>query len=107
MSIKLRLALAFTAAAAILFTLGSWLLIAGLSSSLLSSIDSQLAARLSTASRYLPGHAGTQPVPGPPLPVSTLSRSSTRPAGCAEAAPTPAGVQRSLGRSSPRRDTVS
>ena len=51
MSIKLRLAVAFTAAAAILFTLGSWLFIAGLSSSLLSSIDSQLAARLSTAGR--------------------------------------------------------
>jgi signal transduction histidine kinase len=68
MSIKLRLAVAFTAAAAILFTLGSWLFIAGLSSSLLSSIDSQLAARLSTAGRYLPGQTGAQPVPGTPAP---------------------------------------
>lgn len=56
MSIRLRLAAVFTAAAVILFTLGSWAFVAGLSSSLLAAIDTQLAARISTASRYLPGH---------------------------------------------------
>ena len=68
MSIRLRLAAVFTAAAAILFAAGSWLFVTALSSSLLSSIDAQLAARLSTASRYLPGQGGAQPVPGTPAP---------------------------------------
>jgi hypothetical protein len=64
MSIRLRLAAVFTAAAAILFALGSWLFIAGLSSSLLRAIDTQLAARVSTASRYLPGHGPSAPSAG-------------------------------------------
>ena len=64
MSIRLRLAAVFTAAAAILFTLGSWAFVAGLSSSLLGAIDTQLAARISTASRYLPGHGPAAPTAG-------------------------------------------
>ena len=44
MSIRLRLAVVFTAAAAILFALGSWLFVAELSASLLGTIDAQLAA---------------------------------------------------------------
>ena len=55
MSIRLRLAAVFTAAAAILFALGSWLFVAELSSSLLGAIDAQLAGQLSPAARYLPG----------------------------------------------------
>ena len=53
MSIRLRLAAVFTVAAAILFTLGSWLFVTELSSSLLGSIDAQLAVQLS----------GAEPVP--------------------------------------------
>ena len=53
MPIRFRLALVFTAAAAVLFALGSWLLISVLSSSLLSAIDAQLATRLSGAGQYL------------------------------------------------------
>ncbi len=64
MSIRLRLAAVFTAAAVILFTLGSWAFVAGLSSSLLGAIDTQLAARISTASRYLPGHGPAAPTAG-------------------------------------------
>ena len=54
MSIRLRLAVVFTAAAALLFVLGSWLFVAELSASLLGSIDTQLASQLSRAGRYLP-----------------------------------------------------
>ena len=56
MSIRLRLALVFALAAAILFALGSWLFVTQLSSSLLGSINAQLAAQLTGASRYLPQH---------------------------------------------------
>ena len=44
MSIRLRLAVVFAAAAALLFALGSWLFVAELSASLLGSIDAQLAS---------------------------------------------------------------
>jgi signal transduction histidine kinase len=53
-SIRLRLAVVFTIAAAALFSLGGWLFITQLSSALLSSIDSQLSAQLAQAGRYLP-----------------------------------------------------
>ena len=53
MPIRFRLALIFTAAAAVLFALGSWLLVSVLSASLLSAIDAQLATRLSSAGQYL------------------------------------------------------
>ena len=68
MSIRLRLAVVFTIAAAILFALGSWLFITELSSSLLGSIDAQLAAQLSGASRYLPAHPSPALPPGSPAP---------------------------------------
>ena len=94
MSVKLRLAVAFTAAAAILFAAGSWLFVTALSSSLLSSIDAQLAARLSTASRYLPGHSGAQPVPGTPAPgeyiVQIIDPAGRVRGGSADAGTTPA-----------------
>ena len=61
MSIRLRLAVVFTIAAAILFALGSWLFVTLLSSSLLGPIDAQLAAQLSGASRYLPAHGSAAP----------------------------------------------
>jgi signal transduction histidine kinase len=59
MPIRFRLALVFTAAAAVLFALGSWLLISVLSSSLLSAIDAQLATRLSSAGQYLARPVGS------------------------------------------------
>ena len=57
MSIRLRLAVVFAVAAAILFTLGSWLFVAKLSASLLGTIDAQLTAQLDRAGRYAPPSA--------------------------------------------------
>jgi signal transduction histidine kinase len=57
MPIRLRLALAFAAAAAVLFAVGGWLFAAALSSAQLGVIDSQLTARLAQAARYVPGTA--------------------------------------------------
>ena len=57
MSIRLRLALGFAAAAAALFTVGAWLFAATLSAAQLRVIDSQLTAQLATAARYAPGTA--------------------------------------------------
>ena len=54
MSIRLRLAVVFTAAAALLFALGSWLFVAELSASLMGSIDAQLGSQLSRAARREP-----------------------------------------------------
>ena len=60
MPIRLRLAVAFALAAAAVFALGGWLFASGLSSAQLKTIDSQLAAQLAQAGRYLPGSgAGT------------------------------------------------
>jgi hypothetical protein len=61
MSIRLRLAVVFTAAAALVFALGSWLFVATLSASLLGSIDAQLSSQLSRASRYVPAASGGAP----------------------------------------------
>ena len=55
MPIRLRLAVAFALAAAAVFALGGWLFASGLSSAQLKTIDSQLAAQLAQAGRYLPG----------------------------------------------------
>ncbi|HEX6450983.1 MAG TPA: HAMP domain-containing sensor histidine kinase [Trebonia sp.] len=57
MPIRLRLALGFAAAAALLFAIGGWLFAAALSSAQLGVIDSQLTAQLTQAARYLPGQA--------------------------------------------------
>src|SRR5690349_2667270 len=59
MSIRLRLAVAFAAAAALLFAVGAWLFAAALSAAQLRVIDSQLTAQLSQAARYVPGPAAT------------------------------------------------
>jgi len=61
MSIRLRLAIVFTAAAALLFTLGSLLFVATLSASLLGSIDAQLSSQVSRASRDVPAASGSAP----------------------------------------------
>src|ERR1035438_5540012 len=68
MSIRLRLAVVFAVASAHVFALGSWLFIAELSSSLLGSIDSQLAVRLDQAPRYLATPGGAVPAAGSPAP---------------------------------------
>ena len=57
MPIRLRLTLAFAAAAALLFAVGGWLFAAALSSAQLGVIDSQLTAQLTQAARYVPGPA--------------------------------------------------
>ena len=59
MSIRLRLAAAFTLAAATLFALGAWLFVATLSSTMLASIDSQLATNLGLADRYVGSGSAT------------------------------------------------
>jgi two-component system, OmpR family, sensor kinase len=92
MSIRLRLAVVFTVAAAILFALGSWLFVTALSSSLLGTIDAQLATRLSTASRYLAGNASAQtgnPAPGEYI-VQVISPAGRVIRGSADAGTTPA-----------------
>jgi signal transduction histidine kinase len=61
MSIRLRLAVVFAVAAAIVFALGSWLFVATLSASLLSSIDSRLTSQFDQASRYLPQRGDQRP----------------------------------------------
>ena len=78
MSIRLRLAVVFAIAAAILFTLGSWLFVAKLSASLLGTIDAQLTAQLARAGRYAPpstGAAHRSLAPGSPARPS-LARAS-------------------------------
>jgi signal transduction histidine kinase len=93
MSIRLRLAVVFTIAAAILFALGSWLFITELSSSLLGSIDAQLAAQLSGASRYLPAHPSPALPPGSPAPgeyiVQIIDPSGRVRGASADAGPAP------------------
>ncbi|HYB15956.1 MAG TPA: ATP-binding protein [Streptosporangiaceae bacterium] len=61
MPIRLRLAVAFAAAAAAVFALGGWLFISSLSSAQLAGIDSQLAVQLSQAGRYLAAGSGSGP----------------------------------------------
>lgn len=67
MSIRLRLAVVFAVASAVVFALGSWLFVAELSSSLQGTIDSQLAAQVAQASRYLPP-SGAPPTSSGPAP---------------------------------------
>jgi signal transduction histidine kinase len=64
MPIRLRLALAFAAAGALLFAIGGWLFASVLSSAQLGVIDSQLTAQLPQAARYIPGSVRT-PAPVP------------------------------------------
>ena len=61
MSIRLRLALTFAAAAAVLFAVGGWLFATALSDAQLRVIDSQLTAQLGQAARYLPGTGAAAP----------------------------------------------
>jgi hypothetical protein len=58
----------FAVASAVVFALGSWLFVAELSSSLLGSIDSQLAVQLDQAGRYLPAPGAPRPAAGSPAP---------------------------------------
>jgi two-component system, OmpR family, sensor kinase len=67
MSIRLRLAVGFAAAAGLLFAIGGWLFAATLSAAQFRAIDSQLTAQLALAASYLPGPApgaAANPVPG-------------------------------------------
>src|ERR1019366_9493440 len=53
MTIRLRLAVVFALASALLLAVGGWLFVSTLSNSLMSSIDSQLSVQASHASSYL------------------------------------------------------
>ncbi len=68
MSIRLRLAVLFAVASAVVFALGSWLFVTELSSSLLGSVDSQLAVQLAQAARYPPASGAAAPAAGGPAP---------------------------------------
>jgi len=63
MSIRLRLAILFAIASAVILSLGAWLFVSVLSSSLLSSVDSQLTTQASHGSSYLNG--------GPQVPLTS------------------------------------
>jgi hypothetical protein len=52
--LRSRLAVLFTIASAVIFSLGAWSFVAALSGSMLSSLDSQLGTVLSQAGAYLP-----------------------------------------------------
>ena len=69
MPIRLRLAIAFALAAAAVFALGGWLFITSMSSAQLAGIDSQLAAQLTQADRYLAAGSGS----GPAHPAASLA----------------------------------
>ena len=66
MSIRLRLAVVFAVASAVVFALGGWLFVTELASSQQSAIDAQLAGQLARATRYLPARGA--PTPGAPAP---------------------------------------
>ena len=68
MSIRLRLAVLFAVASAVVFTLGGWLFATTLSSSLLSSVDAQLTTQLDRAGRYVPAAGRPGPIAGSPAP---------------------------------------
>lgn len=68
MSIRLRLAVIFAVASAVLYSIGSWIFVAALSSSLLGAIDAQLATQLSTVSRLVPASCTGRPRSGSSLP---------------------------------------
>ena len=89
MSIRLRLALAFAAAAALLFAVGGWLFAAALSSAQLRVIDSQLTGS-ARPGRTLPSRAGSGRGERTRYQASTWCRPSTPRAGSAAPAPTPA-----------------
>ena len=107
MSIRLRLAVVFTIAAAVLFALGSWLFVTELSSSLLGSVDAQLAAQLSAASRYLPPHASAAMPAGSPPPgeyiVQVIDPAGRVRGASADAGPAPMLPAAALSRARHRR----
>src|ERR1035438_4018684 len=99
MSIRLRLAVVFAVASALLFALGSWLFAVELSSSLLGSVDSQLAVQLGQAGSYLrasgrPGPSAGSPAPGEYV-IQVIDPSGRGPRGRAgaRAAPVPRAAQ--------------
>ncbi|MGA8248986.1 MAG: HAMP domain-containing sensor histidine kinase [Nocardioides sp.] len=65
MSIRLRLAVVFAVASAVLTALGGWLFVDQLSASLQTSIDSQLAVQLTQAPRFLPTSDAVTSTSGP------------------------------------------
>ena len=92
MSIRLRLALLFAIASAVFLSLGAWLFVSVLSSSLLSSVDSQLVAQASHASSYLGAGSHvplTSGVNGPEYVVQVVDSSGNLRGSSAEAPAVP------------------
>ena len=80
MSIRLRLAVVFAVVSAALFALGGWLFVTVLSSSLMASIDAQLAAQATQASAYLsssppPSSPATEATNPPEYAIQLIDRS--------------------------------
>jgi two-component system OmpR family sensor kinase len=70
MPIRLRLAVLFAVAIAAVYSLGAWFFFTRLSSTVLSSVDTQLAVQLSQEGRYLP--AAGRPATGTSRPATSL-----------------------------------
>ncbi|NYD42745.1 sensor histidine kinase [Nocardioides panaciterrulae] len=68
MSIRLRLAVVFTIASAVVLGLAGWLFVSELASSQQAAIDSQLAAQLAQADRYLTPSGAATPTGRVPAP---------------------------------------
>ena len=110
MSIRLRLALLFAIASAVFLSLGAWLFVSVLSSSLLSSVDSQLAVQASHASSYL--NAGSQVPPttsganGPEYVVQVIDGSGTVRGSSADAPAVPIIPAAELGQAKSQQVVV-
>ena len=93
MSIRLRLAVTFAAAAALLFAAGGWLFAAALSAAQLRVIDAQLTTQLGQAARYLPGNgAGPPPAAVNPAPGEYIVQLITSAGRMAGASPDAGGA---------------
>ena len=93
MSIRLRLAVVFAVASAVVFALGSWLFVTELRSSLQASVDSQLGVQIAQAARYLPASDTPAPATGGPAPgeyvIQIIDSSGRVRGGSADAGTTP------------------
>ena len=89
MSIRLRLGLVFALASAMLLSVGGWLFVSTLSTSLMSSIDSQLSVQASHGSSYLSSNPTIQTNPAgtnaPEYAVQVIDRANQVRGASAEA----------------------
>ncbi len=90
MSIRLRLAAVFAITFAVLLALGGWLFVTALSSSLMTSVDAQLASQAAQAGQYLRSPGSAKPAPAvagnpPEFTIQVIDRTGRVRAGSEEA----------------------